>query len=723
MPSDGLMFDNQLAALRRFINSHYLVSAVRQSMGVLVVFLLVAAFTHTTTAAVAALGATYVALIDRPTRLRERLREMLAGALLGALAVSLTGLVLDKPLALLIVMTLQAFFFSMLAVYGSRGATIGLACLTLSIITMPAGLTPDNVLGYSLVSVSGALLYILYSILSGRLLRLPEERQCLAVALYATAQYLIARARLYEAGVSIDVGYQQLVGAQANMIIAQQGTRDSALGYMSMGSVQRSRAQLMVWNLMVDMANLVDLVISTHTDYRLLHSKTQSAAALVCMRDALGQMSVTLEGIATAVARQTRLSPSPDIRRTLRRLAAEIDAMQQGGVAKEEPHLFAVCITIHRRLERMNEILQRMVSQTDCQRPASPLNAALLAMSLTSFMSGQSFSPRLFLSNLRFDRAPFRFAVRVSIGMALAMLAGTLIPATGSHGYWIALTVIVIMKPAFALTKQRNAQRLAGTLMGCALTFALLHVTTEPVVLLGVFLVSLTLCFLFLVSTMYLAYSAAVSVTVLLMLHVLLPGSINLPAERAVDTLIGSIIALACSFVLPWWEARSLPSIALNAIRANERLLGATVAIVKGQVRDEADWQLARQNMQLTFSNFAQAVKRMMAEPLSRQVHVVQYSALVILVHMMAAEVIKLLMQAQERPDFAASVAPVLEQMVPAVQTLDPGAVPMLMQVEHALPQDTYALRQLEESTRDMLRTYAAVVTPCIGLKAKMRPR
>src|SRR5690606_41853266 len=48
--------------------------------------------------------------------------------------------------------------------------------------------------------------------------------------------------------------------------------------------------------------------------------------------------------------------------------------------------------------------------------------------------------------------------------------SSTLFPTRRSsdlgHSYWILLTIIVILKPTFSLTRKRNFQRLIGTIAG-----------------------------------------------------------------------------------------------------------------------------------------------------------------------------------------------------------------------------------------------------------------
>ncbi|KAG1424404.1 hypothetical protein G6F57_023443 [Rhizopus arrhizus] len=43
--------------------------------------------------------------------------------------------------------------------------------------------------------------------------------------------------------------------------------------------------------------------------------------------------------------------------------------------------------------------------------------------------------------------------------------------------------------------------------------------------------------------------------------------------ERALDTLLGCALALVCSYILPWWEARYLKPLAAAATRANREYL------------------------------------------------------------------------------------------------------------------------------------------------------
>jgi uncharacterized membrane protein YccC len=699
---------SRLHNIERFIYSHYFVTALRLTFGVLLVFVIGYLATDTITASIAAIGATYVAFIDRPAPMWARAKEMFVGALLGVMGVSLTGFMLDQPLALTITMVTLAFFFSMLVVYGARGATVGLACMTLAIITMSSGLTPDKVVDYSLISVAGAFGYIVYSMLSGKLLQLREEQQCLSIALFATSRYLTARAHMYEDGVDIDQRYREMIGTQAQMIAAKQAAYDAMLGHMSAQSVQRSRERLIVWNVMIDSTVLLDLLISTQTDYRLLHQKLPQSNALVLMHDILSNTASELEQIGLAVARQTKaVDTRTAAHASLAELQTEVAAMKDGGFAQTEPETYAICLHILNRLTKMRALVDQMIDQTHRQAHTEVLQPSYLEKPLIGLVSSQSFSPKRFISHLRLDSAAFRYALRVSLAVALAMTAGMLMTNTHGHGYWIVLTVIVIMKPTFSLSKQRNINRLIGTLTGCVATFALLHLITDPNILLIVFAASLAMCFVFFVTSNYRVYSFFICITVLLMLHALLPQSVGLPLERAIDTIIGSVIALACSFVLPWWESKSMPSVAKNAISANADLLRAMLARLRDPQADPIDWYRARHCMQIAFSDFAQGFARMMAEPVSRQKYVTQYSNLVVLVHVMAAEIVNLLQLVEKNPQATDQIVAPLEDLSASLQLMQPRPEPQATAADasNSVADWTCALKQLQDSTQGVIVT------------------
>jgi uncharacterized membrane protein YccC len=136
------------------------------------------------------------------------------------------------------------------------------------------------------------------------------------------------------------------------------------------------------------------------------------------------------------------------------------------------------------------------------------------------------------------------------------------------HGYWLGLTLVVVMQPDYGSTRQRAAERVLGTLLGSLLASGLLFLKLPHSALLAAAGVT---SFLF---ALFLKRRYDVAVVFLTLMVVLLtemggPVDWKLTAERVLCTLAGGGLALgAAHFFWPSWEKdrfQPLMSVALLA--------------------------------------------------------------------------------------------------------------------------------------------------------------
>ena len=129
--------------------------------------------------------------------------------------------------------------------------------------------------------------------------------------------------------------------------------------------------------------------------------------------------------------------------------------------------------------------------------------------------------------------------------LAMTLASRWLSPAFSAHNYWIMLTIVIIMKPGFALTRQRNGWRLTGTVIGCVCALLLFNLTDSPEIL---FAVLLAACIMgnSLAQLNYMASAIFNTLFVVLVFHFVSPGTVSMSVigERAIDTLIGCALAL-----------------------------------------------------------------------------------------------------------------------------------------------------------------------------------
>lgn len=696
--------------LKRFFYSHYFLGGVRQAAGVLTPALVLGGlFQLYYIGATASIGAACVAILDQAGGPRRYgTNGMLGAILLGSLTAAITGLSTTHPLALWIAVPLLCFGFSMFTVFGKQGGLLGYACLLLMTLTMRTPMAVHEALLHTTWSFMGGLYYFAFSYALHRLLWHRENLQALSVALFATADYIRVRSTFYDMDEDLEESYRTLISRQADMTEKHQATRDLILRELPRGRASSRHLRTAMLNVFIDMVALLDSMIATQTDYATLRRELPDSDILLFSRDALYKMSRNVERIALDIARNRQTPRRISIKAELRAMEYELEKYKRAGLAEAKPEVYALLVQVLRRLRNGSRIVNRMGSHARPETDVSLVDERL-DKSFARFLSHQDFRVSLLTSNLRLDSPHFRYAIRVTTAVFLAMsfstfiahanLVNTWFPEFTSHSYWVVLTLLIIMKPGYALTRQRNTHRLVGTLIGCALALILFTATDNLDIYIAALIVTSILGYS-LIQLSYLISAVFNTVFVLLVFHFLSAGGVYAIGERLMDTFIACAFALVCSYILPWWEHNFMASLADAARRANREFFNAglryaglnrelnalhrslseagpaddsltastgaaldgpvTVSDIQPLVVPEADnkaqaealevldkqvqeadvrWRVARQQAYTAFSNFASAFYRMMDEPVRQQFNVPELNHLLIQNHVLASQI------------------------------------------------------------------------------------
>lgn len=735
---------SHIPQLQRFFHSHYFFGGLRQAIGVLLPALLVGALWQAyEIGMIAAIGAACVAVIDQPgSPRRYSVNTMLGAVLLGTLTVAITGLVSSYPVALWLTIPLLGFAFSMLTVYGPQGGLMAFACLLIMTLTMRTPLGGQQLLLHIVYSLAGGLFYFAYSTMVRKIFWLREEQQALSAALFATADYVQSRSHFYDVHFDLDTSYRQLIRAQAEMIEKQQAARNSVLREQPKGNRRSDHQRMKLLNLFIDMVALLDTLVATHTDYATLRRELSDSDVLVFARDTLIKLSNNLQQIALCTARNQAALSRHSAKAELRAIEYELEQYRQSGFAAAHPEAYALLVQVLRRLRNGSRIVERMAKHTQASADTELVDQRL-NKALDRFISRSELRFGMISSNLRLDSPHFRYALRVAFAIFLTLaivqllnagLAGHPLGETAElHGYWVILTVIVIMKPGFALTRQRNGLRLAGTIIGCLLTLLLFALTNNSEILLAALVVCAILGYS-LVQVSFMGTAIFKTIMVLLAFHLIAPASNALIGERLVDTAIGCAIALVCSYVLPWWEHNYMESLAKALRTANHRYLkaglhfaqlsralaGHTASNSTAESSDdqepelvEADmaWRLARKNVYIAFGNYAAAFYRMAAEPARRQKNVPELNNLLAQNHILTSQIsaaVPLLASLSQVPEG-------IQKALDGVDTLLQGndtKLPASLEIEGELASLAYPLRQMMTAAQLIRHEMQALESP-----------
>jgi uncharacterized membrane protein YccC len=268
------------------------------------------------------------------------------------------------------------------------------------------------------------------------------------------------------------------------------------------------------------------------------------------------------------------------------------------------------------------------------------------------------------VDNLTLKSNIFRHSLRVGIATIMGYLISRFLPL--GHGYWILLTVIVILKPAYSLTKRRNFERLAGTFAGALAGFLIIWLIADRTALFTLMVLFMIGTYAFL-RTNYLVCVTLMTPYVLLLFHLLYPSSFRtIISDRVIDTVIGSAIAfLANIFIVPSWEHEQILTYMARIIEDNLRYFTDVSAAFTGRPATVTQYKLSRKHAFVSLANLSDAFNRMLSEPRSKQKNAVRMHQFVVSSHMLTSHIATL---AYYVPSLAAKYAS--EEFLPVVQAI-----------------------------------------------------
>ncbi len=560
--------------IKKFLYSQYFYGGLRIAVGVSLPAVLCLIVFHDRelgfTIATGALGA---CVVDMPGPLKYKHNEMLACTVIGFLSALATGLATVNAVALWCTVVPLTFLLSLIVVYGNRWPQISFATLFMMIMTLEERFTPMQALVNASWILVGGLWYTYWSTLVSRWMMHRIEQQALAESVFACADYLLARAEFYDLDNDLDECYRNLVDKQIAAVDRQDAARDIVLRNLpklKSGKLEPRRA--MLFNLFINTVDLHELFVGAHTDYPLVRTTFGGSDLLVFYRDLIRKAAADLEEIGLAVLQNQAPRTRVNVKAELRAIEFEIELMRKQNLPAKNHEAYSAISSTFRRVWSATRLIDKMRKSLSSE-PSTTETELRLDQALTRFVSSRRVPFGQIFSNLTMASPSFRHALRVTIAVAVGFWLGRLLPLT--NAYWIVMTTVIILKPGYSLTKQRNGQRIVGTLIGCAASIALIMFVKEPHFLLVVMFASMVMSY----SLLLFNYTASVVFTssyVLLMFHLLAPGSMRIIGERAIDTVVGCAIAIAASHLFPYWEYRLMGKLVNNMINATRQYLEAS---------------------------------------------------------------------------------------------------------------------------------------------------
>lgn len=617
--------------IQYFIFSQYFSDGLRITFGVLLPSLLFYWLGQFETGLTLSLGALCVSIADSPGPVTHKRNGMLYCNLFIFAVALLTGYARLSIWTMSLEVLLLSFFFSMFVVYGNRAAALGTAALLVMILMMDKRLEPGQVPGYSALILGGGLWYMLFSLLTFRIRPYRQAQQALGECIHEVAKFLRLKAEFYTLKTNLEQDYDKMVAQQVVVSQKQDAVRELLFKSRQLmkESTPASRTLLLTF---VDVVDLYEQITASHYDYATIRERFGATGVLEQIAYLIRQTAEELDQVGVAIQSNTRYSRSVDLNIALEQLKLKIDAVGEQEHGSSNLALKKILINLRHLTQRLNSIL----AYFDSDAPAAATGRSNLEY--TRFVSHEGFDAGKFFDNLTFSSSVFKHAFRVAV-VCLFGFAVTKFITYGHHSYWVLLTIIVILKPGFSLTKQRNYQRMIGTVGGGFIGIIILYLIPDKTVqfVLLLFLMVGTYSF---IRINYVISVIFMTPYILILFSFLGIGHLDLVEERIVDTLIGSAIAFTASYIIfPSWESDTIKGLMYDMLKANSNYLLLLAESLLGRNVEVLDYRLARKEVYVSAANLSGAFQRMLSEPKRTHRNSKEVHKFVVLNHILSSSI------------------------------------------------------------------------------------
>lgn len=636
------MLNRPIRDTQDFLLSNYFAEGLRITFGVLCPSLIMAQFGMLQYGMTLSLGALCVSIVDSPGPIQHRRNAMFVTTALLFLVTIIVGLTNKSAVFTGILIVAFSFIFSMLFLYGNRAASIGTSVLLIMILSIDDIRPWQEVIFYSILVFIGSIWYTALSYIIYRLRPYRLAQQTLSDSIHEVADFLRAKAKFYSQNTNYEKNYAALLQLQVDVSQKQDEVREVLFKTREIvrESTPQGRFLLIVFT---DMVDLFEQVMSTYYNYKQLHQQFDEIGILNHYEDAINKIADSLDDIAFALKSGGVPTLAENLEKDLENLRNEISELEQN---KSNTYNTLGLIALRNIEVNIENIVSRIKTINRYFNKKEQRKIKKGDIDVGKFVTSQEINTKILLNNLTFSSSTFRHSLRVAIVMLIGFLVARSLDF--AHSYWILLTILVISKPGFSLTKERNYHRIIGTVAGAFLGMAVLHYVNDKHTLFGILIVFMVAGYSFQRKN-YVVSVLFMTPYILIMFDFLGMGVMSIAKERIYDTLIGSGIALLASYSLfPNWEHEKLKEAMLDVIKSNRDYFIEVTKLYFNENIDNTAYKLARKDIYVKTSNLASLFQRMFSEPKSKQLYMKELHQFTVLNHLLTSYVASLSLYIKE---------------------------------------------------------------------------
>jgi uncharacterized membrane protein (TIGR01666 family) len=679
--------------IRKFTDSTYFTNAIKVTIAAVIPVVIFTFLGKFEMGFAMALGAFFTYPSDIPSSLKHKINGVLVTAFLVSGINLLVNIVFPYSWIFYPFLAVLIFLISMLSVYGQRATMVsfsGLIAVSLAFASINTGWA---MLLHAGLILAGGLFYLLISLIF-RYIR-PHRYVELQIAecIKLTAKYLKLRGDLWTLNADRKSIIEKQLHLQVELNTIHQNIREVLISsHTTSGSSNQNRKMLLVF---ISLVEILELALSTAFDHDKLHQKFDDHPKVLHTYQNLAyNLAASLKQLSKSVKKSTKYISKHTLLGDLNALQLAIaDYENDLGKTTASEGVFMLMTMLQyaeKQVEKI-KIVERAFTVTFNSHDFKGIDT-----DLEKFLTPQYYPLSTLTQNLSFSSTIFRHSLRLTITLMLGFFIGKFLPF--HNVYWILLTIIVIMRPGYGLTKERSFHRIIGTVIGGLVAFGILFIVKDNIIISVLSIVCMLLGFSF-TQINYKVSAIFVTMYVVFIYGIITPNIGDLVQYRILDTVVGAALAfLANHFLWPSWEFLNIPLYLEKAIKANQDYLKEISIFYNKKGNISTSYRLARKNAFIEIGNLMASFQRMVQEPKSKQKQMPQVYKLTVLNHSLLSSLASLGTYIQSHKTTTASEA--FNVVVDtAIKNLD-NAIAILKEnnvaIKENLPQKDLALRFTE---------------------------
>ncbi len=561
-----------------------------------------------------AMGAMLTAPVDIASSLKHKVLGLLLGSFTIAAITLILGTTVHFPWIFYPLFVFIIFSVSMIGVYGQRANLLSFTALLSISLAFIHDYEGYDLWMNCLYLFLGGLLYLVVSLLF--YLLQPHRYIIIEIAncIEITADYLDLRAQLWSADADRDKIIKEQLNLQVKLNELHESIREYLIHHKAHTyNTNNNRKLLISLSSLIDMMELTNANAFNHEQIRSLYKNDISV--IHRYQKLAEHMAATLHALSYHIKANKKYHSPVSLNKDFKALKQQFEHFKQQNHLHNHSDEITIFSNVLHYAEKQIEKIKGLERVYKGRVNADELGGKY--KDLEKFLTPQHYRLAILKENLTPSSMIFRHSARLTLTLLLGYVLGKLLPL--QNEYWILMTMVVIMRPGYGLTKQRSKERVLGTIFGGFLAFTFLFFVHHTP-----FLVVLTI--LSMIAGYWLSYSqykigvTFITIYVVLIYGMLTPNYESLLIYRIIDTAIGAFLAFSTTHLLwPSWEFLKIKTHLKESISSNKKYVQEIKLYYNEKGEPKTSYKLARKHAFIEVGNLMASFQRMIQEPKSKQ--------------------------------------------------------------------------------------------------------